>query len=86
MNEFIENLRKKMNPEQRQDYEKKGQDFFSNFDFETGKMFKVENRHTEILSALRSGLDVEDLDQEELEIMEKKFGRDWKNIPLEKLS
>lgn len=65
---------------------KKGQDFFSNFDFKNGNMFKVENRHTEILSALRSGLDVEDLDQEELEIMVKKFGVDWKNIPLEKLN
>jgi hypothetical protein len=77
---YFDELKKKMPQETLDKYQKIGQDFFSNFDFESGYMFRMESREdrpNSILAALRSGLKAEDLSLEEIEILEKNFGN-WK--------
>lgn len=77
---YFDELKKTMPQETLDKYQKIGQDFFSNFDFESGYMFRMESREdspNSILAALRSGLKAEDLSLEEIEILEKNFGN-WK--------
>lgn len=85
-NNYFEELKKSMSQETLEKYKKIGQDFFSNFDFESGYMRRLQSRENEIvdiLSALRSGLRAEDLDPEEIELLKKKFGEKWEqNIDL----
>lgn len=78
---YFEELKKNMSPETLEKYKKIGKDFFSNFDFDSGSMFKVEtnvDQVRQIISSLRSGLGVEDLSEDEIKLMEKSFGGEWR--------
>lgn len=86
MEEFMENLKKSMSPEQLENYRKKGESFFSNFDFDSGMMNKVDNSYIYILASLRSGLNVDDLDSDEKEIMFRRYGKDWEKRIIEIIS
>ena len=78
---YFEQLKNNMSPETLERYQKIGQDFFSNFDFETGSMFKVQSNMDEVnllVSSLRSGLKIEDLAEDDIQTLEKSLGADWK--------
>jgi len=78
---YFEQLKKNMSPETLERYQKIGQDFFSNFDFEKGSMFKVQSNMDEInliVSSLRSGLKIEDLTEDDIQTLEESLGADWK--------
>ena len=78
---YFEELKKNMSPENLENYKKIGEKFFSNFDFQTGYMFKLNGQLDEaprLVSLLKSGLAVEDLSEDEIKILEKSFGGDWR--------
>ena len=76
---FFDQLRENMSPETIHKYQQIGQHFFSNFDFDTGYMYRKDqlDKIDQIISALKSGLNPEDLSDDEVEVMKDKFGTNW---------
>jgi hypothetical protein len=80
MNRPFQEIRENMSPEELESYKQKGEAFFSNFDFDKGEMTSpLENSARHLLSALRSGLTFEDLDDNEKEILHQVYGKSWKD-------
>lgn len=73
-----------LSEQDKEKYREWGENIFGHIDFETSKAIKnmpppVTDAVAYIEVALRSGLAVEDLDENEVNLMENVFGTEWKD-------
>lgn len=79
-NPMVESARLNMNAEQIQQYKKMGEQFYENFDFDTGTHAPadpVDLALIELKASLRSGLHPSCLTADEVEIMVNQCGENW---------
>ena len=77
---YFSKLKESLSPEDKEKYDLQGESYFSNFDFSNGQMTTpLELTSNHIVAALKSGLSVDDLDEDEKEIMKAVYGEDWIN-------
>ena len=75
---YFSKLKESLSPEDKIKYQKQGDAFFSNFDFKNGQMITpLEHTSNHIIAALKSGLTINDLDEDEKQIMNTVYGDDW---------
>lgn len=83
-NPMVQNIMKSMSSEELKKYKKIGEELYGNINFETSK---IENNQpvpaNEALAyielALKSGLGVEDLEENELNFLKNYYGDDWED-------
>lgn len=77
---YFDVIRKNMKPEDIERYQKVGKEFFSNFCFEQGLMYQT-NRNSatvdSIVGAIKSGLTIQDLEDDDILLLKKEFGEEW---------
>ncbi len=78
--QLYDRFKDSLTPEQLEKYRQQGEDFFSNFDFKDGKMITpLDTSARHILSAVKSGLPVDELDENEVDILKNVYGDNWKD-------
>ena len=87
-NQYIDNAKQNMTPKQLEEYSEKGIAMYDTVDFTTSTINKHAQKDPNsvviIIKSLQSGLDLEDLDNDEIEILKKHYGKDYVSI-VEKL-
>jgi hypothetical protein len=74
---YLMNLKKRMDPALREQYEAIGKEMYS-FDFATnGVQFEKRQSAIKIIKTLKLGLSPSDLKPSEVEIMKEVVGKDW---------
>ena len=77
-NPFVEYAKKHMSKQQIDDYKKMGEKYFSVWDFEKGNPEEIlDIAVAELSEAIKSGLHPVDLEQNDLEILKTKLGKNW---------
>jgi hypothetical protein len=77
-NPYISEAKKHLSQEKLEEYKRLGERFYAGWDFEKGGPEKVlDVAVAEISEAIKSGLHPSDLDENEIEIMSTKIGKEW---------
>ena len=81
-NKFVNDSKSNMTPQQLEEYEKKGKAMYEAVNFETSTVNNLTTplSVSNIEKCLKSGLDIEDLTVEEIIIISKHYGDNWKDI------
>ncbi len=81
-NPHINNARSQMSKEELDEYERKGKDMYNTVDFTTSTIINPDPNPCSlvyIVRSLRSGLHPDDLLEEEVQLLVKYYGEDWKS-------
>lgn len=83
-NPMTRNILKTMSPEDINKYRKIGEELYGNIDFQKSEVIKntpvpMDEALAYIKVALKSGIEPEDLEKEELDFLTEYFGDDWKD-------
>lgn len=65
--------------EEKQRYKYLGEQLYDTIDYETGRVNVDIDQVGGILSALKSGLRIQDLDVDEIELLKHRFGIEWQS-------
>lgn len=84
-NHMVREAKKNMTPEQIEEYKQIGEQMYNTVDFETGQAYDQDldsilaRNVYEIDSALRSGLGIENLEENDIKILQEVYGKNWKD-------
>jgi hypothetical protein len=88
-NPAIEKIKQNMSQEELDKYEKYGEEMYGNMDMDMNMNMDMNNNSLEdgaykhccklLLAGLKSGLEIDELTEEEINVIEKIHGKDWKN-------
>ena len=76
----MERMRQTMPKEEQEKLKKMGEYMYGDMDFENGNIDNsLYETYVHIRAALRSGLNIEDLDEDEKGVMQSQEGEDWES-------